>query len=226
LARQSRALHATELNPVRIARGAVHVWTLDLAVPVDTSVLSDDERERAARLRFADDRRRFEVRRALMRALFARYLEMLPASVRYVAGATGKPALRDAPLTFSVSSRDDLGVLAIANDIEIGVDVERVRPLPDLDELVERFVAPLDRPAFGTRDGVVRERRFFQHWTAIEATLKARGSGFDGVADGATFVEFAPHLYRFEPSAHHVATLASYVPVVDVVQYVYGAPMR
>jgi 4'-phosphopantetheinyl transferase len=71
-----------------LSRNAVHVWRAALDVPAPRvraleSLLSPDERQRAARYGFARDRRRFVAARATLRLLLGRYLEIDPASVRF-----------------------------------------------------------------------------------------------------------------------------------------------
>jgi 4'-phosphopantetheinyl transferase len=65
-------------------------------------------------------------------------------------------------------------------DVEIGVDVERVRPLVDYAELAERFFPPSEA------EGVTEQADFFRRWTRIEAALKATGAGLYGMGSERT----------------------------------------
>jgi 4'-phosphopantetheinyl transferase len=66
-----------------------------------------------------------------------------------------------------------MALIAVALEVEVGVDVERLRPLPEYAAIAERFFPPSERP-------VLDERDFFRRWTRIEAALKARGVGLYG----------------------------------------------
>jgi 4'-phosphopantetheinyl transferase len=68
-----------------------HLWTVRLDASDDTFVrslawLSEEERERAERFRFARHRRAFILGRAALRALLGSYLGMDPAAVQFVVG--------------------------------------------------------------------------------------------------------------------------------------------
>ena len=86
-------------------------------------MLSDDERERAARLapgRAALDRR---ARGAADRARPASSAH--PSDVELAAGPHGKPELPGSALRFNLSHSGDRALIALADGVEVGVDVER-----------------------------------------------------------------------------------------------------
>ena len=64
-------------------------------------------------------------------------------------------------------------------DVEIGVDVERVRSLADYAELAERFFPPSEAAQ------VTDQADFFRRWTRLEAMLKATGEGLYGMGNEA-----------------------------------------
>jgi 4'-phosphopantetheinyl transferase len=65
--------------------------------------LADDELCRARRFRLERDRRRYIVRRAILRELLSRYLGIAPARVRLRTGPFGKPCVAEGDLRFSVT---------------------------------------------------------------------------------------------------------------------------
>ncbi len=84
-----------------------------------TAFLSDAERQRASRLAFDRDRRRFVVARARLRQLLGARLDVRAEAVELVYGAHGKPALAPrfaaSDLRFNVSHCDDLAVYAFSH---------------------------------------------------------------------------------------------------------------
>ena len=79
----------------------VHVWRASLDLPSAwrsrlQQTLSPDELERAKRFRFERDRRRYVVRRGMLRDILGRYLGVEAGELRFVYSAHGKPDL--APL--------------------------------------------------------------------------------------------------------------------------------
>lgn len=139
--------------------------------------LDRGERARLAGLHRLDDRRRFLSSRNLLRELVVRqtgarpddiHLEEVPSPL-----GRGKPRLTVAPWNASISHDGDLVAAAIAS-CRVGVDIQmtsraaRVRRLPEVftdDELDWLRRHPGDDAAS-------------LRWTAKEALLKARGTGF------------------------------------------------
>ena len=164
----------------------IHVWAarLDL-LPVDldelNSSLAPSERERAVRFRFDLHRNRFIAGRGLLRAVLGRYLKTNPARLEFDYSATGKPALSGAAagtrIGFNLAHSENLAVLAVMLDQDVGIDVERVRPIPDAEQLVARFFSSRENAAFQALPEEQREAAFFNLWTRKEAWLKATGEG-------------------------------------------------
>ncbi len=106
-----------------------------------------------------------------------------PASVVFTAGPWGKPMLdatiHGTALRFNLSHSHELALVVVARDRDVGVDVERMRVLPDLEGIVARFFSAAER---ATLDRLPRDRRlhaFFRFWTVKEAYLKACGDGLN-----------------------------------------------
>ena len=144
-------------------------------------VLSEDELQRAGRFGTAVLRNRYVAGRGTLRFLLARYLPASPASFALAYQPHGKPELgppwKNEGLEFNVSHCEDLALYAFTRDESIGVDVERIRTMPNAEGLLERFFS-LDEIQQWRRVPAERQlRAFFQGWTRKEAWLKAVGSG-------------------------------------------------
>jgi 4'-phosphopantetheinyl transferase len=93
----------------------------------------------------------------------------------------GKPYLPALPnLKFSLAHGRGKALVAVAAGIEVGVDIERLRPMPDLARVAERFLPPGDAEALAETPEPDREREFFRRWTRAEALWKAAGLGLYG----------------------------------------------
>lgn len=161
-------------------------WRVDLEQPEASvatleTVLSDDERARAARFVFSRDRRRFIVTRACLRALLARACDEPAKAIRFAYAQHGKPSLAartGAPAVhFSVSHSADVALIALTRGTALGVDLEAVRPLPDLLDIASRFFTPTETETIMTVPPEERELAFFLCWTRKEAFSKALGDG-------------------------------------------------
>ena len=164
----------------------VHVWR----VPLDDdaraesywSLLSEEERRRAARFVRDVHRRRFVAAHGALRSILAAYVDAEPAALDFVSGEHGKPALRDVTgrpsVEFNLSHSDDLALVAVARARAVGVDLERWSEVEHL-ELAERFFSPGERDALRALAHAPHlvEAGFFAAWTRKEAYLKATGQG-------------------------------------------------
>lgn len=110
------------------------------------------ERERAAELLGEGARRRWVAARWALRSVLGGYLEREPATIGLRSGSHGKPALAapDAPLRFNLSHSGELALIAVAGEVEVGVDVQLIG----------------SRPA-----------EFYAEWARREAVAKCHGTG-------------------------------------------------
>ncbi len=163
----------------------VHIWHWDLDVPdarIDGywQTLSGQERERADRFRFENHRRRFVAGRGELRQLLGGYLGLAPHTVELDCGAQGKPFCTSQPagwtLHFNLSHSQNQAALAVSNGIEIGIDIEIVRPVEE--SMPVEVFSPRERAQFATLPDAQRQAVFFETWARKEACLKALGTGF------------------------------------------------
>jgi len=165
-----------------LARGVIHVWRARLDLPAGQleamrGTLSGDEWERAARRRTAELRDRFIAGRGLLRALLGRYLGAEPASLAFRYGPHGKPALAGEEICFNLSHSHGLSLFAFARGMEIGVDLERVRPEVPCSRLARRFFSSAESEALHALQEEEQRAAFFRCWTRKEAYIKACGRG-------------------------------------------------
>jgi 4'-phosphopantetheinyl transferase len=201
---------AADSTPLRLADDEVHVWFVDLDPGPAADVaraLSTDERERAQRLCFERDRRRFVARRAARRSLLARYTGTAPERLRFATGPHGKPALVGGDIHFSTSHARGLGVVAVTRGREVGIDVERIRRLGDAGAIALALF-PRGAAAPAGVDPAAQLDAFFVSWTRIEAYVKATGEGLGG-ARRAPVPDARWSLRTLRPQAGWVAAVAA-----------------
>lgn len=175
----------------------VHVWgaRLDLddaALARMEVVLAPDERLRANRFHRERDRRRFVAAHGILRALLGGYLERDPASVAFIHGARGKPALDpsmeppaspaaslDKPgrLHFNISHSGTIAAIAVAAGREVGVDLESPDRALRNDSIVARYFPPEEAARLHTMPHEDRAAAFLRSWVCKEAFAKALGLG-------------------------------------------------
>ena len=90
-------------------------------------------------------------------------------------GENGKPYLKDAGVSFSLSHAGAYALCAVGPE-ELGCDIEKIRPLHA--GVAERFFHPEELALLRAEpDAAVRERLFFRLWTLKESYIKATGKG-------------------------------------------------
>ncbi|MFT3864560.1 MAG: 4'-phosphopantetheinyl transferase superfamily protein [Solirubrobacterales bacterium] len=134
-----------------------------------------------------DDRR--GAHEALAEVLAARLGSTAAAAT--VRTEAGKPRLAEDPprLSFNLSHSGGLALIAIApGGVEVGVDVERLRPRRDLVRLAERWLPEDDAGAVAAAAPGAREAVFYAAWTRHEARVKCLGTGLAGPPPGPEVV--------------------------------------
>jgi 4'-phosphopantetheinyl transferase len=156
-------------------------WARPVDLPWMRELLDQSERERYARFRAPADRARFVTGRALARLTLARVTGVAPARLafttvcRHCAGPHGKPRLADHPVGFSLSHSGDRVVIALAEGVEVGVDVERTGA--SLDRLAAKLLSEAERDAIAALPPPRRRHALGVYWSRKEAVLKASGHG-------------------------------------------------
>ena len=176
---------------------SIHIWTITLdgepsMVGSLADVLSGDERVRAARLRTTELRVRFVVAHGALRTILSGYLGIPPKAVRFDTTETGKPYVPGADLTFNLSRSEGLALCAITVEGQVGIDIERLRPVEDEDAIVHRYFAPAEMRQYEAVRSHERTAAFFSTWTRKEAFVKAVGTGLQRELSSFE-VEVSPH---------------------------------
>ncbi|MDZ8259996.1 4'-phosphopantetheinyl transferase HetI [Nostoc sp. ChiQUE01b] len=164
----------------------IHVWRIDLDQPELhlqnlAATLSSDETARAERFYFQEHRQRFIAGRGILRTILGRYLDVQPRQVEFNYQRRGKPVLADkftdSGLAFNLSHSQGLGLCAVNCTSEIGVDLEYIRPMSDLEALAKRFFLTREYEMLRSLSPNQQQEVFFRYWTCKEAYLKATGDG-------------------------------------------------
>ena len=178
-----------------LADNQVHIWQVSLDRPVSRfhRLVSPDERNRAKRFHFERDGNRFIVRRGILRTILGSYLNIEPGAIRLYFGSNNKPVLVDelnkADLHFNLSHSGGLGIYAFSHGHEIGVDIEYVRDIPEMEQLAGQILTPKEKAEFKTLSKSKRKEAFFDCWTRKEAFVKATG---DGLSRSLNEIEISP----------------------------------
>jgi 4'-phosphopantetheinyl transferase len=88
----------------------------------------------------------------------------------------GKPFIQNYPIHFNLSHTDKRVILGFSKQA-LGVDIEKITPLQDLDLLIEHSMHPDEIRLLMTLDPSQKTHLFYSMWTKKEAVVKAIGIG-------------------------------------------------
>ncbi len=172
-----------------LAKSEVHLW-LQVLPPLAEllsrlDLLSQEERQRAERLQRMEARRRFLGGRLLLRTLLGRYSGLPPHAIPLGYTTAGKPYWPNSPLQFNLSHSHEWILVGLTLQRRIGVDLERIRPVPRWQRIARRYFSAAEQALLWICPPAERERVFLELWTQKEALLKAMGVGLAGARIGA-----------------------------------------
>ena len=153
------------------------------------SLLDEEERARWRRFEHRGARRRFALCRAALRSILCRESGCANKSLAFGELRHGKPyAIVDgapAQISFNISHSGRHGLIALAAQGRLGVDVEERTNRRDFDRLIEAAFGPDEQFDLKQEREAGEFHLFFKLWTVKEALIKAMGAGLS--LDPATF---------------------------------------
>jgi len=133
--------------------------------------------------------RRGESAQALVLPWLTQQLEPAPQTLGLWRDARGRPHLTGVmeALDINWSHSGQALLVAFGRGVQLGADIEYLRPRRNALALAERFFAPAEAMQLRGLPESVRERTFTALWCAKEAVLKAHGHGISYGLDRLTF---------------------------------------
>jgi 4'-phosphopantetheinyl transferase len=219
------------LDVGRIATDRLRAW------------LSQDELARAAGFHFDRDRSRYIVAHGAVRAILGERLGLLPQQVAFEVGPHGKPRLaaEDPGIRFNLSHSGGIALCAVTGGVEVGVDVEALRVVPDAEAIARRFFANREVEDWLRLSTSERPDGFLRLWSCKEAWIKACGMGLSmpmdlseiGVSGDSAWlhtVHGSPleagrwTLRTFDPAPSYVGAACVEAPEMDLRVRTWAAP--
>lgn len=160
----------------------IHLWRVKLnpsdeILHVCQNSLSEFELRRVEFYDFEKVKQNYLVSQGMLRHLVGKYSGRDGRDVKLGRHRKGKPFSADDPgLFFNMSNSGDYVVYAFSREGEVGIDLEDVRNLDDLEELILKNLTINERGLLD-KDPDERLKNFFRFWTFKESYLKAIGEG-------------------------------------------------
>ena len=161
----------------------IHVDLTPHAAPsaVARSWLDQSEQQRWHSYRLARPRREFALCRAALRATLCRQLGCRNEELTFAATHHGKPFAvihgTRVATSFNVSHSGNHGLIAVAPEGRIGVDVEERGTRHDPDGPIRAAFPPAEQAELAMAPAARRVDLFLMLWTMKEALIKALGMG-------------------------------------------------
>lgn len=169
----------------------VHIWRIFAPkyrsiIPQLQSVLNEEERARAEKFHFDQERELYKVAHSALRLILCDYAQLPPKELAFTLNDYGKPELAESPLQFNLSHSGDLVLIAFAAETSLGIDVEKIDEKRAKMDLARRFFSSGEIVQLGQLQNGNFIEGFFNTWTRKEAYIKARGAGLSVPLDSFT----------------------------------------
>lgn len=135
------------------------------------------ERKRAWQFKDAASQAQFVTARCALRELLSKQLRVQPSALAIRARPGCAPELPHSRWRFSLSHSGCLCMIGLSRTKRIGVDLEAVREVPDVQALARRCLHPAEQAWLSSRAASRRSLEFLRIWVRKEAVTKAAGSG-------------------------------------------------
>lgn len=171
---------------------AINVWYVStgdnpILFEYCKNALTDKELERVSFFKFKKVQDNYIFSQGTLRLLLSKYLNIPPREIQIGRLKKGKPYSIDNPdLRFNISNSEGKILYCFSYDEELGIDLEKIRPLPDLEDLINRNFTSYEK-RYLTKVKDEKANRFFKFWTIKEAYLKAIGVGMRLTPDKLEF---------------------------------------
>lgn len=140
------------------------------------NLITNDERLRADKFHFIEDRDTFITCHGLLRSILAKKLKKNPFEITFLNDKNNKPGLIGNPLYFNITHVREAFAFAISKHFYVGIDMENADRSIDFIPIINTFFSNEERK-FILESQADAQERFFLLWTRKEALLKAIGTG-------------------------------------------------
>ena len=187
------------VQTLTLPKGTVHIWysPLDLwrnRVGELKVLLSAEEIQRSEELVFQNRSEDYIISRGILRKILAQYLGEAPEFVSLELNTTGKPYLTSSRYHFNLSHSNNLFICGISRDTPIGIDLQQIYPISNIDTLIRNYFSPEEQQIVNSVIDSRIQDLFFTIWTAKEAYLKGTGEGFQRPANNFTICQWEHNL--------------------------------
>jgi len=158
----------------------IYLSKIDMALSQETydgllQIISKENRERCLRFRRREDALRTLYGELIVRHVLCQQFSLKNEAIAFSKSNKGKPYVKDSPVHFNISHAGDFVVCAFSEQ-EVGIDIEQIRAIDDLD-LTKRYFHKCEYEDLLVLNASRRLDYFFSLWTLKESYMKWLGDG-------------------------------------------------
>lgn len=166
----------------------IHVWLAPLDFDSNYySILSEDEKVKAAKFRFLRDQHHYIKSHGVLRNILSAYVDNDPSALKFNISKYGKPFLmsqnKEHAVRFNMSHSENVVCYIVSKDNEVGIDIEYIKPDFDWKTIAKLYFNPCEMLYLENLPRVDHDKAFFELWTRKEALLKAVGIGLNDIEE-------------------------------------------
>ena len=169
---------------VELSKEHIHVFLLNLNNYDDITLydyLSEDEKERADKLKVKQKRKQFIVSRSVLRKLISNCIDKNYDEIKFYYAEHDKPFIKEKhnnkTIKFNISHSEDYILIALTLENRVGIDIEKINKKIDAESLSKRFFSQNEYEYLKSIEINKKLDAFYTIWTKKEAFIKATGKG-------------------------------------------------
>ncbi len=166
------------------------------------SLMTEEKQGRVSRYKDFERRKCSVAGEKLVKEYIGKALNIAPESLEILSDENGKPFMKDCEIHFNISHCENILAYAFSDE-EIGIDIERIRPIPL--NILKRFFSEEEQEYvlghtptqedFQKCENKEILERFYRIFTLKEAICKKSGIGIKGIRDAYT-LPFLDHSFK------------------------------
>ncbi len=181
-----------KINPERIPSNLsfrdneVHIYYVQIdsvkkIIPVIKKFLTEADELKIKKFIFEKDRIVHTISAGVLENILSRYLPDRKNNINISYNEYGKPFIDnmdgETNITFNLSHSGDLILYAITDNRNVGIDVQEIREINSIDDIVESNFSEKEIAVFNSLPAELKLKAFYTCWTRKEAYIKAHGKG-------------------------------------------------
>jgi 4'-phosphopantetheinyl transferase len=213
------------INSLLELKNQILYWDLDLE-SIDSSYfahfyhsISDQDKKRASLFAKENDRNLFITAHYALDSILKDVFHISPI---ILVDQYGKPFIKGHPIQFNISHTENRVLLGFSQNA-IGIDIEKITALPDLDLLIEYSMHPDEIYFLNAQEPLHKLQLFYRLWTKKEALVKAMGIGLGKELSSftlkSTLEDDSWNAYEISINDRYSAAIATQISCCSIVGY-------